>query len=207
MSEIGRFELVDQLYLPRTVLIPRVDGKLLWEAHSEIWLRAAGDPNGCWGYYPHDPRADNNELFKARDYYYLFPTIEVEDKEFDFNFLRVALRPQAALRGLHIDRSVATGIGKSKNLIWRLLINLGTKPRQLTYSEQNPENLPMIEGDDFMTASEISQRYIKQASLEPINRGKGKSKALLFCASKVLHGGSEDEDGHAIMSYGCEQRL
>lgn len=133
-------------------------------------------------------------------------------QQFRFNlaFVRLATgEPESDFGGLHVD--VDTGVGHirpaeypwDKYQIFRLLINLGDKPRSLQFCHLTLAELA-IRGCIVNTCRyaiyKSENSFLKNLTLKP--REDRVLHCLLFPSSDYLHAGVTNEDGHFLMAFG-----
>lgn len=98
----------------------------------------------------------------------------------------------------------ATTIGK--RIVWRLLVNMSAEnPRKISYIDANPMTLPLESHDGYINCPSelINTQDIRYIDLKP--RIRRIAQGALFCSSRLLHTGQDDENGHFIAAFGFEE--
>ncbi len=141
----------------------------------------------------------------------LQPQLTADGKTLDFNFVRLSQVRQTGSSPYHLDSDAKTALTGdtttiSDRLVWRLLLNLSdAHPRNLSYLDIDPFSLPLESGGGYIHCpnSKIKKSLKRQVSI-PSRQGETVS-GLLFCASRVLHTGQDDQFGHFVAGYGTEE--
>lgn len=180
-------------------------------AESELRNKAEQDPNKCWGYFPDLGSKDgiDSALPDSQAYAFEASRLAANARVLTFNFLRLSLIEQQSAFPFHLDSDATTALTGERphtgKAVWRLLINVSDRhSRNLSYLDVNPDSLeletrrgythyPHTLGDLAVTTIAIPPREGSEAS------------GVLFCASRVLHTGRDDEKGHFVAGYGCEE--
>ena len=200
------YPLSTQFELPE--IAPRIEA-----VQQELSVRAAQDANRCFGYFPSmkNARGIESNLPHSEKLAAIFPEIQLEGKTLAFNFLRLSLIQQTGDSPFHLDSDAATALTGDpttahQRRVWRLLLNLHeTEPRRFSYLNAAPTSLPLaIEGGYVHCDNQhILPEMIETIAVPP--REGNRVHGLLFCASQLLHTGQDDEAGHFVASYGCEE--
>lgn len=182
-------------------------------AEEELYAKARADANGCYGYFPAMGGSGNidTDLPLSRAYAEAVPTLVVDDRTLSFNFIRLSLIQQRGDSPFHLDSDAATALTGnvstiSDRLVWRLLLNLSSKhSRTLSYLDVNPASVDLTNNGGYihLENQELAAETAKNAVIPP-RKGK-KVHGVLFCASRVLHTGRDDEFGHFVAGYGREE--
>lgn len=190
------------------------DEALIAAAHAELQRKAAEDAYKCFGYFP-GMRAHANELdfnlSACQAFAAAVPELLVAEKQLDFGFLRMSLIKQSGISPYHVDSDASAALTGdeacvSKKQIWRLLMNMSdTHERTLSYLNIDPSSVKLANKNGYVHFPEtaIADTYVRTVIIPP--RRKTKVVGVLFCASRVLHAGQDDEFGHFVAGYGCEQ--
>jgi len=209
MSEL---KLVEKKFLPVTVRQIFAPSKLIVKAQAELTFYAQNDPDECWGYFPTDPRANNNGLDDCRRFQEAFPTITIDGHTFGFSFLRLSLKKQKPLRGKHVDGNAGTGIkipGQDlRSVACRAFFSLSDQEeREMSISHQAPASLPLVDAGGLMTIkdSELDPSYIESIVIP--RRSGPMVSGIVFYPGEVPHGGDDTESGHYVASYGREEYI
>jgi len=186
--------------------------QLISEAGDELHEKASKDDYKCFGYFPGmqaKAATLDFDLPKSKVFADKVSTITFDDKKFLFSFLRMSLIQQKGISPYHVDSDASaalTGdIAKiSDTYIWRFLINLSdTHHRTLSYLDIDPQTVELQNKSGYVHyAGEIPEELIRFVNIPP--RNGSKVSGVVFCASRVLHAGRDDEYGHFVAGYGCE---
>lgn len=189
------------------------DEVLLNEVETELKAKAAADEFKCFGYFPGmQSKADlEYSLPACEKFAEVLGRLTVENKAFDFSFLRMSLIQQQGLASYHVDSdpsAALTGDVKmvEQHLIWRLLLNLNVAHhRNTAYLDVDVSAVELTNTNGYIHLAEtaVPEDRRKHVTI-PARKGLTVSAAL-FCASRVLHAGQDDEFGHFVAGYGKEE--
>lgn len=188
------------------------DEALVTAAGEELRGKAGSDANGCYGYFPGmRGLADiDSDLPHSQAFAEAVPTITIGDKALGFNFVRTSLVQQRGDAPFHLDSDAATALTGDvgtlgSRLVWRLLLNLsGVHPRTLAYLDANIDTVRLSnEGGYIHCEDKAAAATARTHTIAP--RAGRLVSGVLFCANRVLHTGRDDENGHFVAGYGCEQ--
>lgn len=193
-------------YLPHLFDV-LVDEKVVINALDELELEALGDTDAFKVYYPGESMAYNHMLKNSAKFASKHPWVEINGKRYDFSFLKTSLQPQPALNGHHLDGNIRSGIevgtpARNKKA-WRALINLSMEPRHLSYSLQDPDTALLEDHSGLWTARDLDPSFLKEAIIP--GRIRNMASGLVFCASHVLHGGVNTQNGRYLAGYCREE--
>lgn len=185
---------------------------ILIKARDELLEKAVNDPHRCFGYFPalrHKPSIDSH-LPHCVVLSNIIPQLVVGSKQLQFNFVRMSLIKQVGDSPYHLDSDAATAITGDVStvggrLIWRLLLNLSdTYPRTLSYLDMDPFSVQLEAKGGYIHCpnSVVQKEIVRFIRIKP--RNGTTVFGVLFCASRVLHTGQDDEHGHFVAGYGCE---
>ncbi len=194
--------------LPMPISIVLKYPERVTRVRDELELAALTDPNGCYGYFPDGQGLKGEGLFHSRYFEFCMPHLDLWQGKFSFSFLRLSLVQQESLYGLHLDANAGTGLGESNastKRSWRSILNLGSYVRRLVYSIQDPTEADLEDKGSIRIAHSLDHRKLRTMLIPP--REKHIAHGIIFCASHVLHGGEDDENGHFIASYGLEEAI
>lgn len=185
----------------------------LREAEAELRSHSLADDNHCYGYFPGmkaNQGVDAN-LPHSQRFAQAVPTLFMDDKLLQFNFMRMSLVRQHGDSPFHLDSDAATALTGdvdtvSERLVWRLLLNVSDDhPRTLAYVDVDPSTVTLTSQGGYIHCEDakLTAKYKKTIAIPP--RRDLRVSGVLFCASRVLHTGQDDEHGHFVMGYGCEE--
>lgn len=194
-----------------TVTLPASETSIA-DAEAELRIKAETDTNHCYGYFPAMKGTDsiNTDLPKSQAFAENVPTLEVEGKRLTFNFIRLSLIQQKSDSPFHLDSDAATALTGdtatiSKRLVWRLLLNLNDKhARTLSYLDVDTSSMRLTNSDGYIHCEDEQAAETEKSIAIPPRNGQ-EVHGVLFCASRVLHTGKDDEFGHFVLGYGCEE--
>lgn len=139
---------------------------------------------------------------------YLLPALGRVASLLDLAFIRIARsKPLSEYGGFHIDVDKGVGHIKTRNDnsdILRVLINLGSFPREVLYVRESIENL-RTQGFDIPEdryKSVVVPEHIQQAKIQIPALTKDMVSVLQFRSNKVLHMGKTYAEGHFLALYG-----
>ena len=189
-----------------------VDESIITGADEELRLRAGADANGCYGYFPsmRGMASIDSDLPRSQAFAEAIPSITIDDKVLGFNFIRMSLIQQRGDTPFHLDSDAATALTGNvetlgSRLVWRLLLNLSdTHPRTLAYLDADTEYLKLDNDRGHIHCKDESPAATARNHTIPPRTGRV-ARGVLFCASRVLHTGRDDENGHFVAGFGCEQ--
>lgn len=199
-----------KIYQPKivTLQIPSDISQLITAVEKELQTFAQKDANKCWGYFP--ALAEKNlKLSKAKKLHERMPVISQLGKNLELNFVRLSLVQQKGDNPYHMDSDSKTALtGDTTTIgsrhVWRLLLNFsGSYSRSLGYLDLNTDNIELTAEDGYIHYVGDTKDYEKRIIIPP--RTKNKVTAVLFCASRVLHTGKDDKNGHFVAGFGCEE--
>ncbi len=182
-------------------------------AEIELRGKCEHDDNQCYGYFPAmrgrgsvDTNLPRCEAFAAS-----MPGLVVRDKKLQFNFIRMSLVQQRGDAPFHLDSDAATALTGdtttvAERLVWRLLLNVSDQhARTLAYVDVDPVTTKLTSEGGYIHCEDkaVTSRLSKSIAIPP--RQGLRTSGVLFCASRVLHTGQDDEHGHFVMGYGCEE--
>jgi hypothetical protein len=180
---------------------------------AELTAKAKEDANKCWGYFPamKGKSSIDTDLPISAGFADGIPQLEVDGKSLRFNFVRLSLIQQTGTSPFHLDTDAATALTGdtstlSKRLVWRLLLNLNDKhTRTLSYLDLDSTKIPLLDDGGYLhcDASLVHEGIIRRIVIPP--RKGSKASGVLFCASRVLHTGQDDQFGHFVTGFGCEE--
>lgn len=132
--------------MPRIVDIELPGTDLIDEVYAELTMKAEGDNNSCFGYFPSLINADGivTDLPSSRLLASTLPNLEVKGLLLYFNFIRRSLVRQNGDSPFHLDTDADTALTGDihtlqNRLVWRLLINLSAQhSRRLSYLDEDP---------------------------------------------------------------------
>jgi hypothetical protein len=189
-----------------------VTNKQLEQVRLELTAKAQADSNKCFGYFPGMKLKANLDfdLPESAKLEASAPTLKLNDKLLHFNFVRLSLVKQSANSPYHLDSDAATALTGdtstiSKRLVWRLLLNLSDQhARTLSYLDLDPSSVKLETSGGYIHCADTTpEDTIRRIAIPP--RQDGQVHGVLFCASRVLHTGQDDEHGHFVAGYGCEE--
>lgn len=208
-----RIPRLEARFHPREFELPVIDADVIDSAEAELRKGALADPEGCRGYFPAlggrpgiDTDLPANQLLAER-----WQHVDIRDRRLSFNFTRLAIRrlPDSTDFRFHLDSNAATALdGRAKELppklVWRLLVNLSTTtPRTLEYADVNPNDVPLKRWGNYLHTHVDLSHQTQRLEIPP--RNKRVAHAVLFCSSRVFHSGRDDDRGHFIGAFGCEE--
>ena len=175
-------------------------------ALAELGAVAQLETDRCWGYFrPEDAQLSPSAAEFAEE----MDVITIDGVEYPFSFLRLSLQAQPANvpGSLHIDATSAAGMGDYQDgvEVWRVLLNLSTEhQRAVSYTTQSPfdPSLTLVEADQLRTSTDFNQIFKTEIVMPP--RVGNIAHAVTLCASHILHGGNDTEDGHYLAAFGKE---
>ncbi len=195
-----------------TVALPADEGAIV-AAEGELRNKAETDANHCYGYFPamKGTGSINTDLPESRAFAGAVPRLEVGGKRLTFNFIRLSLIQQHGDSPFHLDSDAATALTGdtatiSKRLVWRLLLNLNDKHvRTLSYLDADTSSVDLTNSDGYIHCKDerLTEKVERSIAIPP--RTGQQAHGVLFCASRVLHTGRDDEFGHFVTGYGCEE--
>ena len=200
-------------YQPRLVslVLPGLSSVLL-AAKQELIDKTKADANKCMGYFPglkKSPlaKAVDFDFPSCREFAEAFPSVQLGNETFMFNFVRMSLVRQAGDFPFHLDTDAASAMGGTEQTIatkevWRILLNMSdTGSRKLEYIDQPSEDFEIEFHKGYLhTPDKEALNFVRSVDLLP-RRGDTVS-AVVLCASKVLHTGRDDDKGHFVAGYG-----
>ncbi|HUS25928.1 MAG TPA: hypothetical protein VMY99_01095 [Nevskiaceae bacterium] len=183
------------------------------DAQEELRTKAKQDDYKCFGYFPGMSAKGTSldfDLPKCKLFAQRVPELTVNDRVCSFGFLRMSLIQQPGISPYHVDSDASAALTGdmatlSKKRIWRLLFNLSdTYARTLSYLDVDPSTvkLDIKNGYIHYPNQTVTKKAIHEIVIPP--RQGTRVEAVLFCASRVLHAGKDDEHGHYVAGYGCE---
>lgn len=181
---------------------------LITDVETELKKFAQKDINHCWGYFP-ALTEKNNGLRAAAALHTEQPTIILNDKELELNFIRLSLVQQKGASPYHMDSDSKTALTGdvdtiNSRLVWRLLLNFSLEhSRTLGYLNLDTSKIELTTEGGYIHYTGDTSLYEKASVLKP--RTQTKIHGVLFCASRVLHTGKDDKNGHFVAGYGCEE--
>lgn len=209
MSKVPR---LSQKFQPKLVSV-KLSDTLFAAVREELTRKALVDAQRCFGYFPalKGSKGIDTNLPQCKNFSLDNPEIKLEGKKLEFNFLRLSLIKQEGNAPFHLDTDSATAltgnIGTiSDRLVWRLLLNLsGETPRTLGYLDCEALAAPLVAEGGYLHCPDKALTKERLRSINIAPRSKGTIHGVLFCASRVLHSGRDDEHGHFVAGYGCEE--
>lgn len=216
LEDIHRPEIV-------TIDLPIGTDSIIKAAEAELAAGAEADPYKCWGYFPFmarltignglphmDRRPLDHNLPASQNFVREVPEVTVQSHTLFFNFMRLSLVKQMPVMDspYHLDGDAGTGItGKPDRLpesfVWRCVLNLSSEhSRTLSYLTVAPSELELVtkDGYSYCPNDQIEPEMIGNAVIEP--RQGDQASGVFFCASRILHTGRDDDNGHFIAAYG-----
>lgn len=186
--------------------------QLISNLKQELSAKARKDPNHCFGYFPAmaDRPGIDIDLPASRAFAKALPAIPAGGKILHFNFVRLSLVQQPGTSHYHLDTDAATALSGnitnlSNRLVWRLLLNLHTSAsRTLGYLDVRPDDVRLQMTNGYLHGADdhVKQQRKQRISIPP--RQTDQVHGVLFCASRVLHTGPDDQQGHFVAGFGCE---
>lgn len=179
---------------------------------QELTDKAETDTDKCWGYFPAMANRSgiDTTLPVSQTFVDNVPNLTMNGRILNFNFLRLSLVEQSSDAPYHLDSDAATALTGdtstiAKRLVWRLLLNLGTHNRTLSYLDVDPFSVELDSTDGYINCpaeyvtSDITNAVVLAPRMGRLVNG------VLFCSSRVLHTGKDDEYGHFVAGYGVEE--
>jgi hypothetical protein len=190
-----------------------IDEELLDAAERELYAKATDDSNHCYGYFPGMKGKDgiDTELSACKALHDALPMIQIADKQLSCNFIRLSLVKQQGDFPFHLDTDAATALTGDKETlnkrkVWRILLNLSTKhPRTLSYIDADPNTVELDYGNGYLHCVDEQAMNERKQSVQIPPRTKTQVSGVLFCSSRVLHTGVDDDNGHFVAGFGCEE--
>jgi hypothetical protein len=195
------------------ILLPSAVDRLA-AAEQELAARAAGEPDGCWGYYPDIDGAP--ELPESKRFAGVQPHIFYDSLAFSFSWLRYSRgREGGTIPTYHLDANRAEGFADETSSteslvpskeIWRLLYNLhDSAPRDIAYLTTPPTVDILVNRSGVIGLRDYDEidPFDEQILTIPPRQGS-KVWGARLCVSRVLHAGMETADGHFLASYTAE---
>lgn len=185
---------------------------LIAAAQAELKTKAQADANNCYGYFPAMKGAKNinTDLPHSQALALAAPVLNVSNKALKFNFVRLSLVQQRGDFPFHLDSDADTALTGdiatlSKRLVWRLLLNLSDEhPRKLSYLNVDSSTVSLGNSGGYIHCEDANLAKTTAQSVVIPPRSSTEVHGVLFCASRVLHTGQDDEYGHFVAGYGCE---
>lgn len=199
-------------FTPKLISLNLTDEEaaLLGNVEQELHTCAQKDAHKCWGYFP--ALAEKNlGLVESKRFHQIRPELYVEGKKLELNFIRISLIQQTGSSPYHMDSDSKTALTGDTStigsrLVWRLLVNLSSKHiRTLGYLDINTETVELTAEGGYIHYVGQTKQHEKSIIIPP--RVKGKVSGVLFCASRVLHTGKDDQHGHFVAGFGCEETI
>jgi hypothetical protein len=204
----GHEPRIDQSFLPSGIVRYFPDTDLLSGVTDELEFNALSDIDACSVYSSYANGGSNRGLVLSEKFARQNSALPMNGLEdFSFGFLQLSLFPQKSMHGLYVESNSVSGIGEQTlhSRSWRAILNLGHYARKMTYSVQPLSQLELVDVGGLRTCDDYNTKLVRSLILPP--RNSGRVFGLTFCASEVLHGGLDDENGHFIASYGLEEPL
>jgi len=182
--------------------------RVIEAAEVELKDFAKKDDNKCWGYFP--ALSEKNRGLKSASLLHKEqPSITIEAKTFDLNFIRLSLMQQKGASPYHMDSDSKTALTGdvatiNSRLVWRLLLNLSREhSRTLGYLDLDTSKVRLTTEGGYIHYTGETLPHEKTVVLMP--RTESQVHGVLFCASRVLHTGKDDKNGHFVAGYGLEE--
>lgn len=211
---MAKWRTLDHKFQPRMVKLKLdVKQQLIHQARKELYERSQVDSNNCFGYFPAlaNQKDIDTTLPSCEALAKTLPKIVMDHKELRFNFIRLSTVQQKGTSPFHLDTDAATALTGNiatldQRLVWRLLINLNQEAeRTLGYLDVNIHDVSLSNDGGYVHCVD-KQAEKQRAQKVTLPRAKGTEVyAVLFCASRVLHTGKDDINGHFVAGYGCEE--
>lgn len=208
-----KFKQLSEVFQPQLLTLKlNIDQNVIDRAYKELTQHAKGDKNKCFGYFPGMRKDDiSHDLPACKNFAVKLPQLIIEGRQFDFNFMRLSLIKQEGTSPYHLDTDAATALTGDietlgDRLVWRLLINMHEhSSRTLGYLNVDPTSTLLDDDGSYVHCvdQEAEKQSARSISIPP--RQGTAVHGVLFCASRVLHTGKDDNDGHFVMGYGCEE--
>lgn len=196
-------------FLPVHVELPFTRERLLQASKEELTAIAEADPDGCAVYLPSARERPGLSLVQTAKFARQFSIVRLGFRGLthELGLLRLSLRQQPALNGLHLDSVTRTGIADSgaarrslDRRLWVVILNLSDEhERTLRYSKQSPDALEFIDSGGLLTCSDFDEDQVGEITINP--RTREKVFGASFCASETPHGAKEYAGGHFIARY------
>lgn len=197
-------------FVPRPVALPasRAFELAIEGVQDELTTHALADADACMGFFPAlEGRAGIlSALPKSRALARRFPVLRAQGQSFEFNFVRLSLKRQFGEGSFHLDTDAATALTGDlatlgDRLVWRLLLNLDCRvPRRLRFLDVNSAAVPLVGEGGYVSCPDPEAQRIRELVISA--RGVGRVYGLVLCASRVLHSGRDEDDGHFVAGYG-----
>jgi hypothetical protein len=189
-----------------TLNVPEIFDDIIKPAENELALKAEGQEDQCWGYFP-DSDNTMTDLPASKLFSSFMPQLEVGGQVFGFSFLRLSLTKQhpRVAGSLHIDANTDSGVGDydANRQKWQAILNLSTATeRTILTSSQSIGGVTLEFVDGLKTSIDYDTKQVTRAVL-PV-RETGLIHGIAFCASHMLHGGEDAENGHFISAFSRE---
>ncbi len=178
----------------------------------ELGARAALDRDRCRGYFPalEDVQGIDSDLPACHAFAACLPRIRHGGADYQFNFLRLSLRPQSVDPAYHLDSDAATALSGDvsslrRRRVTRLLLNLSSQnDRTLHYLDVDPRCVELVAEGSYVRAADpsgLAERAL--TATVPARRGAHVA-GLVFAANLILHSGVDGASGHFVAAYGID---
>lgn len=197
-------------FQPQVITIPVSSdiSDLITNAETELKKFAENDTNKCWGYFP-ALKEKNRNLNECKKFHDALPKITQNNKVLDLNFVRLSLIQQKGDSPYHMDSDSKTALTGDtatidSRLVWRLLLNFSSEhSRTLGYLDLDTSSITLTTEGGYIHYTGDTAEFERSVVIPP--RTKNEITGVLFCASRVLHTGKDDEFGHFVAGYGSEE--
>ncbi len=185
---------------------------LLKKAYTELYKfeQEKSDQKCIWGFFPGFEEGERDlypQCFKLKKLLDKnFTRITGQADRMELSFIKIASKkPPVEFGGLHLDTDVSSTEDSShQGHILRLILNLGTYPRDLKYTKYTATQLKAmgveIARGEYRPINLPANIPTSVVKIPPRNRDT--LSGLLFWASEIPHVGLTNEHGYFIAGYG-----